>query len=168
MKVDIRPLIKVDSVPLQQLFDNENISKRLRDGVPVPYKKSDAIAFVEKMSSVKPSTVFAVTNDDEFCGIISLTLQSNIHRKNAELGYWIGEPFWGKGIAKEAVKLICSYGLSNLSIVRIFAGVFDNNIASRKVLEHNNFVKDCVIKDGVVKNGLLMDEHCYSIYKGKN
>jgi ribosomal-protein-alanine N-acetyltransferase len=164
MKINIRKL-KLDDAPvIAQLIDNHRITDNLRDGIPSPYSEKDAIGFIER---TKNTPSFAITAEGDLVGVITLTIQQNIHRKNAEIGYWIGEPFWGKGIVSDAVKLICEYGFENIDIVRIYAGVFENNIASRKVLEKNGFHKDCIIKGGLIKNDILLDEYLYSLNKSK-
>jgi RimJ/RimL family protein N-acetyltransferase len=81
--------------------------------------------------------------------------------KIAEIGYWIGEPYWGKGIAGRAVALITANGFGELNLVRIYAGVFDFNIASMKVLEKNGFQKEGIFRHAVIKNGRICDEHRY-------
>ncbi|MGB5228245.1 MAG: GNAT family protein, partial [Eudoraea sp.] len=82
-------------------------------------------------------------------------------RKSAEIGYWIGEPYWGKGIATKAIKLITKYGFEDLKLVRIYAGVFEFNMVSMKVLENNGYKKEGVFKKAVFKNSNFFDEHRY-------
>jgi ribosomal-protein-alanine N-acetyltransferase len=162
MNIKIRKLKIDDALIIAQLIDNHKITDNLRDGIPSPYSEKDAVGFIERNED---SPSFAITAEDELVGVIGLTIQQNIHRKNAEIGYWISESFWGKGIASEAVKLICAYGFENLDIVRVFAEVFSPNIASQKVLEKSGFKKECVIEGGLIKNNVLLDEHLYSIHK---
>jgi RimJ/RimL family protein N-acetyltransferase len=82
-----------------------------------------------------PKQRFGIAYKGSLCGAIGLDIQRDVYRKTAEIGYWIGEPYWGKGIATKAVALITAYGFSELNLVRIYAGVFDFNMASMKVLE---------------------------------
>lgn len=91
--------------------------------------------------------------------MISIIEQSDIYRHSAELGYWLGEPYWGKGIVTEAVKMISSYGFNELKIERIFAGVFDFNKASINVLQKNGYQLEGISKNGVIKNNIIRDEH---------
>jgi RimJ/RimL family protein N-acetyltransferase len=95
--------------------------------------------------------------------VIELTAQTDVYRRTAEIGYWIAEPFWNKGIATEAVKLITAYGLHQLDFVRIHTGIFEFNPSSMRVLEKCGYKKDGVFEKSVTKNGRLWDEHRYSI-----
>ena len=108
---------------------------------------------------------FAIDYEGQFCGVIGLTRQTDVYKKTAEIGYWIGEPFWNKGIATKSVKLMTSYGLQSLDFIRIHTGVFEYNIGSMRVLEKNGYTKDGVFKKSIFKNGKIWDEHRYSIIK---
>ncbi len=99
------------------------MSLYLRDYFPFPYNLKDAEIFINLTKLQKPVTTFAIEFDRKFCGIISLVKQNDIYRKSAEIGYWLGEPYWNKGIITIAVKLITDYGLNQLNLIRIFAGV---------------------------------------------
>jgi RimJ/RimL family protein N-acetyltransferase len=97
--------------------------------------------------------------------MIGLHPQKDVYRLSAELGYWIGEPFWGNGIATKAVELILKYGFETLNLNRIYAGVFEHNIASMRVLEKCDFVKEGIAKQAVIKNNKVIDEHKFAIIK---
>ena len=88
-----------------------------------------------------------------------MVIQKDVYQKSAEIGYWIGEPFWGKGIATKAVELITKYGFDELNLNRIYTGVFEYNIVSMKVLEKNGFQKEGIFKNAVLKNDKVYDEH---------
>jgi len=90
-----------------------------------------------------------------------LILQQDVYRKSVEIGYWLGEPFWGMGIATKAVGLIASHAFEDLGLMRIFAGVFEYNIGSMKVLERNGFQKEGIAKKAVFKSDKFWDEHRY-------
>lgn len=163
--VRIRKFAKSDKRRLSLLLNNINVWNNLRDYIPNPYTDKDAIDYIEFCNSQNPTTYFAIEFDGELVGSIGLILQQDVYRKSAEIGYWIGEPFWGKGIASKAVELILDYGFKNLDIVRIFTGIFDYNIASQKVLIKNGFVKEGVFKSAIYKNGKLCDEVRFSLVK---
>ena len=98
--------------------------------------------------------------------MIGLIVQKDVYRKSAEIGYWIGEPFWGMGIATKAVEPITEYGFMELELNRIYTGVFEYNTASMKVLEKNGFEKEGIFKDAIFKNSKVYDEHRF--FKLKN
>ena len=161
--VKIRHFRIGDSQRLASLLNNKNIWNNLRDYIPYPYTEKDAIEYIKFCNSQNPRTYFAIEFSGELVGSIGLILQQDVYRKSAEIGYWIGEQYWGKGITSKAVKLIVDYGFSNLDIIRIFTGIFDFNIASQKVLIKNGFVNDGIFKNAIYKNGRLCDEIRFSI-----
>lgn len=95
----------------------------------------------------------------------SLIPQYDVYRINAEIGYWIGEPYWGKGYATEAVRLLIKFAFEELDLLRIYAKIYEYNIGSMKVLEKTGFEKEAIIKSSVIKEGQIVDEHLYSIRK---
>ena len=112
------------------------------------------------------SKSFAIIKDySELCGLISLERQDDIHRMTAELGYWIGEPFWGNGIVTKVINLITDYGFSEMKLERIFAGVFDFNKPSMKALEKNGYKLEGVFRNAIVKNDIIRDEYIYAELK---
>lgn len=128
--------------------------------MPHPYTLPHADEFIAYCIAQKPPQVLAITADDAIAGCIGLEMQTDVSRWSAELGYWIGEPFWNKGIATEAVKLMLEYTSQNFPmLVRIYAGVFENNTASMRVLEKCGFHLECILRKAVVKNNIISD--CY-------
>jgi RimJ/RimL family protein N-acetyltransferase len=164
-EVVIRPFRMDDKEKLAQLANNKKLWDNLRDYIPYPYSLTDAEEYISFCTSQNPQTYFAVEYNGEFVGSIGLILQTDVYRKSAEIGYWIGEPFWGKGIASKAVALIVDYGFQNLDIVRIFTGIFGFNIGSQRVLEKKGFIKEAVFKKEIYKNGIFSDEIQYAIWK---
>lgn len=154
-----------DAKRIALLANNKKIWINLRDAFPHPYSQEDAVQFIEKCRKRKPQSVFAIIYDDELCGSIGIFQMQDVYRKSAEIGYWIGEEYWGKGIATKAVEKIVQYGFENFDIIKIFAGIFSNNRASERVLEKNGFIKEAVLKKAVFKNGEFLDEHRYSLVK---
>lgn len=160
-KIKLRPFQIGDKVRLAQLANNKKIYDNVRDHFPFPYNESNAISFINRTLEENPKQTFGITYNGELCGGIGLILQTDVYRKTAEIGYWIGEPFWGKGITTKAVALITEYGFNELDLIRIYAGVFDFNKGSMKVLEKNGFIKEGVFKNAVIKNNRIGDEHRY-------
>lgn len=150
-----------DTSQLAKLANNKNIFDNLRDSFPHPYGESDAELFINSTSQENPKQNFAIEYSGNLCGVIGLIIQNDVYSKSAEIGYWIGESFWGKGIATTAIKLITNYGFEDLKLTRIFAGVFESNKASMKALENNGYKKEGVFKKAVFKNANFLDEHRY-------
>jgi ribosomal-protein-alanine N-acetyltransferase len=135
MKVEIRPWNKEDVDELATAANNPKISMTLRDGFPFPYTKKDARDWIRLNENKKPITNFAIDVDGKIAGGIGFLGKENIYRKNAEIGSWLAELFWNKGIATEAVRPLTNYIFSSFDIDRLEAEVFSNNPASMKVLE---------------------------------
>ncbi|MGI8950398.1 MAG: GNAT family N-acetyltransferase [Chitinophagaceae bacterium] len=164
-KIILRPLQCNDKSALASLANNKKIWDNVRDILPFPYTMDDAEFFINLTKQENPQLNFAIEYDGAFCGIIGLTPQKDVYRRTAEIGYWIGEPFWNKGIATTAVKLITLYGLESFNFIRIHTGVFEYNTGSMRVLEKNGYAKDGIFKKSVFKNEKIWDEHRFSIIK---
>ncbi len=164
-KIILRSLTDDDASALALLADNKKIWDNVRDILPHPYTIDDAIFFINLTKEENPQMSFAIEYEGKFCGMIGLVAQQDVYRRTAEIGYWLGEPFWGKGIATEAVGLITDYGFNELGFVRIHTGIFEHNIGSMKVLEKNGYKKDGVFEKNIIKNGKMIDEHRYSKIK---
>lgn len=167
MNCTIREWRKEDAARLAQMLNNKKILDNLRDGLPFPYTEKDAGEFIEAMLSADPAKTFpfAITVNDEVIGSIGVFRCDNIHSKSAELGYYIGEPYWGKGIMTSAVKQICRYIFEHTDIIRIFAEPFAHNAASCRVLEKAGFSFEGCLRSHAVKNGRIVDMKLYSRIK---
>ena len=165
MKIKLKPLHEDDALAIAKLANNKKIWNNIRDAMPHPYEKEDADLFIGLKKEEDPICTFAIVSDDIICGVIGLEIQKDIYRKSAEMGYWIGEPYWGRGIASEAVRLILKYGFEELGIERIFAAAFDHNIGSMRVLLKNGFVKEGILRKAVYKNETYLDEHRFAKLK---
>ncbi len=159
MALTLRAWQYADVDQLAKLANNEAIWNNLRDYFPHPYNRSDANKWIRSHASKRSSTHYAIMVNEELVGAISIIPKEDIYRKSAEIGYWIGEPFWKKGIATMAVEEVLRVFTKNHpDIIRIFAEVFAENIASMKVLQKNGFVLESVRKNAVVKNGTVGDD----------
>lgn len=156
-----------DKYNLAALLNNKNILNNLRDGLPYPYTVKDAEEFITAMlSSDRTKTfAFAVTADDMVVGSIGIFRCDNIHSRTAEMGYYIGEQYWGKGYATSAVKQACNYIFTHTDIIRIFAEPFAYNTASSRVLEKAGFQLEGVLHSNAVKNGNILDMKLYALIK---
>ncbi len=167
-EIKLREFTLEDKTQLAVLCNNKKIWDNVRDIIPFPYSEKDASFFIEGCIKEKTKTTFAIEKNRILVGVIGLVLQSDIYRLSAEIGYWIGEPYWGQGIATEAVKLLTEYGFTKLNLIRIFSGVFDYNKPSQKVLEKSGYTLDGIFKKAVIKNNNIHDEYRYSILKKEN
>lgn len=167
LKCDIREWKISDAGNLAQMLNNPNILNNLRDGLPYPYTEKDAEEYIEAMlSSDKTKTfAFAITVNDIVVGSIGVFRCDNIHFRTAEMGYYIGEPYWGKGLGTSAVKQVCSYIFQNTDIIRIFAEPFAYNTASCRILEKAGFQFEGIMRSNAVKNGKIIDMKMYSRIK---
>jgi RimJ/RimL family protein N-acetyltransferase len=144
--------------------NNKKISDNLRDRFPHPYTEKDAEWFINfVLKDNNPIKNFVIEIDNEAAGVISLMPCEDIYRLNAEIGYWLGEEYWGKGTMTEVIKAIVKYGFDNLGIKRIFALPFATTLASCRVLEKAGFKKEATIENGVIKNSRILDYYIYSI-----
>ncbi len=161
----LRSLDNNDKTALADLANNKKIWDNLRDYMPSPYTVDDAIFFINLTKKEDPQMTFAIEFDRQLSGVIGLVGQTDVYRKTAEIGYWIGEPFWNKGIATVAVNLLTDYGFNQLDLIRIHTGVFEYNTASMKVLEKCGYKRDCIFEKAIIKNGKIWDEHRFSMVK---
>ncbi len=145
--------------------NNRKVSMWLRDRFPFPYTEANANAFLSVVLRQDPRTVFAIATEREAIGGVGLEFGSDIHRFTAELGYWLGEPFWGCGIGTDAVRLFTTWAFEHLEVHRIFAGVLDGNAASVRVLEKAEFEKEGRLRAAVFKNGRVLDQLLYAKIK---
>lgn len=132
MEVRLRAWTLADAPALAKLINNKKVQDNLRDGLPFPYGEEDAKVFLSAVLASDPdqNLAFAIEADGKLIGSISATRCANIHFRTAELGYYLGEPYWGRGFATEAVRQICDYIYRNTDIIRIFAEPFAYNTAS--------------------------------------
>ncbi len=167
MKCRIRKWELSDAKDLAVALSNKKVQDNLRDGLPYPYTEQDGKEFISAMLSADESETFAfaITVDNMVIGSIGIFRQGNIHRQTAELGYYIAEEYWGKGIMTEAVKQICEYVFANSDIIRIYAEPFAYNIASCRALEKAGFQYEGTLRSNAVKNGKVIDMKMYSLLK---
>ena len=154
----IRSFHKNDIESIVRYGNNRNVSIHLRDTFPYPYRRSDAQAWLKFVATQSPEANFALASQEELVGGIGLRLLGDVDCVSAELGYWLGEPFWGKGIATEAVKHFLPFCFREFEIARIYAEVFSGNEASIRVLEKCGFEAEGIMRQAVVKDGVLKDK----------
>ena len=152
---------KGDERSLVRYANNYQIWRNVRDVFPHPYTSDDAFHWIHLCTSEKIPTVFAIEVDGEAVGCVGIVLQKDIFCKNAEIGYWLGEPFWGKGIITEAVLEVTDYAFRTFALHRLYAGVMAHNPASMKVLEKAGYHLEAILKKSIYKENTFIDEHLY-------
>ena len=167
MEISIREWRINDKAAIADNLNNLNVLNNLRDGLPYPYTEQDAEEFIRAMlSSDKNNTfAFAITLDDKAIGSIGVFRQDNIHSHTAEMGYYIGEAYWGNGYATIAIKQVCRYVFEHTDIIRIFAEPFSHNIASCRALEKAGFKYEGTLRSNAVKCGNIVDMKMYALIK---
>lgn len=167
MTCSIRKWKLSDAKDLVVACSNKKVQDNLRDGLPYPYTEQDGVDFISAMLAADENETFAfaITVDDKAVGSIGVFRQANIHRQTAELGYYIAEEYWGKGMMTEAVNQICNYVFDNSDIIRIFAEPFAHNAASCRVLEKAGFQYEGTLRSNAVKNGRVIDMKMYALLK---
>ena len=167
MNCKIRRWELSDARDLATALSNKKIQDNLRDGLPYPYTEKDGKEFISTMLAANENDTFAfaITVNGKVIGSIGAFRQTNIHNKTAELGYYIAEEYWGKGIMTEAVKQLCDYVFSHTDIIRIYAEPFAYNIGSCRVLEKAGFQYEGTLRSNALKNGNVLDMKMYSKLK---
>ena len=161
----IRPWTSDDLSALVALADNVQIWNRLRNTFPHPYTRADGEAWLLMMQQMTPVVNFAIEYNGALAGGIGLILNGDVYVRSAEIGYWIGEPYWGQGIATEALRQMVHHTFTYSDIVRLYAEVFENNKASMRVLEKNGFYLEGVRRKAVFKNDQLMDDYIWVLLR---
>ena len=164
MECDIRHWRIDDAERLAEMLNNRKILDNLRDGLPYPYTAGDAEEYITSMLAAdRDKTIaFAITVDGKVTGSISVFRGENVHARTAEMGYYIGEPYWGQGIMTQAVRKMCDYVFSRTDIIRIFAEPYSFNVASCRVLEKAGFQLEGTLRQNAVKNGRITDMKLYA------
>lgn len=167
IEVRIRHLRKQDAERLSKLANNKKIWDNLRDYMPFPYTLEDAFGFIDFVSKDEKNNAFAICVGDELVGIMGYNIQSDIYRESAEIGYWIGEEYWGKGITSKALTLAVDHAFQKSDVRRLFTAVFEGNDASMKVLEKAGFKKEGRARKSIIKNGIYLDEIKFGLLNPK-
>ena len=156
--ITLRQPTLADAPFIAQLANNKKIWNNVRNGMPHPYGLADAEAFIGQVIKEDGPAVKVIVQERTIAGLVGLHPADDVYSGTAELGYWIGEPFWGQGVASEAVRQIIEIGFEELKLRRIYASVYEHNLASMRVLEKNGFEREGVARAAVMKNGVVLDE----------
>jgi RimJ/RimL family protein N-acetyltransferase len=145
--------------------NNPKIWKNVRDAFPRPYTREDAAGWIHRATSQVPETHFAIAVGGEAAGAIGFILKDDVYRRSAEIGYWLGEDYWGRGIVAEALRALTDYAFASHDLCRIYAGVFEWNTASMRVLEKAGYAFEARLRKAVTKENLTVDEVLYTIIR---
>ncbi len=151
---------------LARITNNKKIFDNLRDVFHHPYTFEDAKNYILRVTNDnQTSKAFAIEVDGKIAGNIGIFFKQDVYRKNTEIGYFLAEEWWDKGVMKKVIKAVVDYIFENFDIIRIYAEPFAENVASRKVLEKVGFRLEAVLKNDVIKNGIIQDSCIYSLLK---
>lgn len=159
----IRPWRHDDLEALVRHANNRHVWLTLRDQFPHPYTRADGEAWLAYTAKQQTVTNFAIEVDGEAAGGIGVAPQPDVHRRSAEVGYWLGEAFWNRGIMTAALRTFTAYAFDEYDLLRIFAGVFSTNPASMRVLEKAGYTREGILKKSVVKDGQVLDQALYAV-----
>ena len=161
----VRDWRRADREALLLYADNRNVWRNLTHEFPHPYSAADADAWLARVDAMLEPTHWAIEHEGEAVGGIGVRLREGVYAKTAEIGYWLGEPFWGRGLMSEVVAAVAPYAMQRYGLVRLEAPVFAWNPASMRVLEKSGFVREGVLRKSAFKDGHVIDTVVYSRVK---
>ncbi len=159
----IRPWKEGDEPSLVRHADNYEVWRHLRDRFPHPYTKEDAEQWIAFAQWQDPQTVFAIEVDGDTVGGIALELGNDVERCSAEIGYWLGEPAWGRGITTAALRAVTRYAFDTFPLTRVYAVPFTTNTASMRVLEKAGYTLEGIMRRSALKEGVVHDQALYAV-----
>jgi len=162
----IREWRHADAAALARLADDREIWLGLRDVFPHPYGIGDALAFIDLAGRMEPQTYFAIEVDGALAGGIGYTRRTDVERIGAEVGYWLGRAFWGRGIATAALRLLTARAFAtHPDLRRLYALPFVSNVASSRVLEKAGYSQEGRLRQSAIKDGRVLDQWMYAIVR---
>ena len=151
-----------DAESLVRQANNINVARQLRDRFPHPYTRANASAFLKAATSAPEASNLAIEADGYAIGAIGYVAGSDVERYSAEIGYWLGEAYWRKGIATEALILMTAHVFESMNMLRLFALPFADNAGSVRVLEKAGYVREAILRSSSVKYGQPRDQLLYA------
>jgi ribosomal-protein-alanine N-acetyltransferase len=162
--VKLRDYQESDAKHLVMLANNENVSRYLIYTFPYPYTQKDADWWISTGAKENGAINKVIEYHGEFAGGIGIMPQTGWRSHVAEIGYWLGEPYWGQGIATEALRQMTNHAFEELKFKKLFGPVLEPNHASMRVLEKNDYQLEGVLKQEVVKHDQYFDLFHYARY----
>lgn len=151
-----------DEETLPRHANNRKVWLNLRDRFPHPYTRSHAEEFIKRIKGVTPATNFAIDVEGEAVGGIGLVLHDDVERCSAEIGYWLGESFWGRGIMTAALVTVTEFAFKEFNLTRVFAVPYARNAASLRILEKAGYLFEGVMRRSAIKDGVVLDQLMYA------
>src|SRR2546428_10547500 len=158
----LRTWRKSDAGPIARHANDREVWLNLRDLFPHPYNTAHAVAYIRSVTAQTPTRSFVIVVADEPVGGIALRLGEDIERYSAEIGYWSGRAYWGRGIMTAAVGAVTAYAFASLGLLRVFALPFSDNAASVRVLEKAGYVREGLLRCSAIKAGRIHDQYLYA------
>jgi len=158
----LRPWLRGDEIPLARHANNRRTWLNLRDAFPHPYSLQDARTWIESTLGVEPASNLAIEIDGAAAGSVGVFPLADVHRRTFEIGFWLAEPYWGRGVMTEVVRSATERTFTTFDAARIQAGVFSWNPASMRVLEKAGYVLEGWLRKSVTKDGQLLDTALYA------
>jgi RimJ/RimL family protein N-acetyltransferase len=162
-RVTLRAWRASDASALARHANNRNIASQLRDRFPHPYTLGDAREFIKSVAGARPTLLFAMVVDGEAVGGIGMFPGADVERFSAEVGYWLAEPYWGRGITTEALGLLSAYAFGTCNVLRLFALPLADNTRSTRVLEKAGYTREALLRSSTVKYGQVRDQVLYAL-----
>lgn len=161
----LRPLVANDAESLARYANDAAVAQNLRDRFPHPYQRADADAYIAHVMARPVHTSFGIVVGTEAIGTIGLMLGDDVARCSAEIGYWIGQPFWGRGIATDALRAATRYAFAMFALTRVFAVPFVSTGRSVRVLEKAGYLREGLMRRSAIKHGVILDQWLYATYR---
>src|SRR6476659_8869395 len=158
----VRNWSRRDRDSLVRHANNRKVWMNLRDRFPHPYTRDDARRWLDCVVDLMPATNFAIDVNGEAVGGIGFSVQADVCYRSAEVGYWLGEEFWGRGIATQALLAVTEHAFSSYDLSRLYAHVFEWNLASARVLEKAGYVFEGRLIKSVTKDTKTIDQLLYA------
>jgi RimJ/RimL family protein N-acetyltransferase len=160
----LRPFRATDVDALVEVANERDIWLNLRDRFPHPYRREHAEGWIAHSEQQETPTNLAICVDGRAIGSIGVVPGTDIERVNAEIGYWIGKSYWGRGIMTAALRAMTRYAIAQFSLTRVFAVPFVHNVGSIRVLEKAGYVREGLMKQSAIKDGVIRDQYLYGYY----
>ena len=158
----IRSYREDDAEALAQVANNRRIWRNMRDAFPYPYTIDDAHEWITRVQQDFPERHFAIASTSQVIGGIGVEPGEDVRRRSAEIGYWLGEPYWGQGIATAAARALTEYAFDRFDLARLEARVFEWNPASCRVLEKAGYTREARLRRAIEKDGQIIDAFLYA------
>jgi RimJ/RimL family protein N-acetyltransferase len=162
-RVSLRAWRPSDAASLARHANNQKVASQLRDRFPHPYTIADARQFIQSVAGARPTMLFAMIVGGEAVGGIGFFPGADVERFSAEIGYWLAEPYWGRGITVDAIRLLSAYAFETCNMLRLFALPFADNARSIRVLEKAGYTREALLRSSSVKYGKVRDQCLYAL-----